>query len=539
MHFRDICIHKFKGIDNFELNGLEKINVILGKNNTCKSSILHALAVLGSSLNTPTQSSSHFHLKRKIHELFPEPDNFKIKFRTTVDYKPRLYTFSIHDFNAKFVHNSPDIQFEIKSTYGDQAETNYDPRSIAKQFTTIYIEPSFNSGNVLSTARPPREILENFKTTHINDYSGLELLYALKQHSEFEESQYQKENYDRIINSILKYFPDITDLQCALNIENVAVLNYKEEGMVRPLDIIYSGTGLRTFLEILIKIEISQAKIVLLDEPEKGLHPDQQRKLMEVLIEYAEDKNIQFFITSHSHVFLNYPDNVTFYRAFKDVNGRSVSKIEADSLETVIYDLGLRASDLFNSDICLLVEGATDVVFFEHIIRTLYKEDFKNCSVCIQQYGGGAALGIIDGSIHISNLTPNQTHTFWIHDRDARPDAISDSNATKFINRIKSANSDGHILSKREIEFYFPIEVHVAAQETDKSKEVKTIEIFNGSQEASYDKSAKPDAVCVPSGIKLRRLLKKHLTSKEQLDQEIREIIENTLLVWKKQIVSD
>ena len=56
--------------------------------------------------------------------------------------------------------------------------------------------------------------------------------------------------------------------------------------------------------------------------------------------------------------------------------------------------MGIRPSDVFNQDICLLVEGATEIIFFEHVIRNLYQDEFKNLAVGIIQYAGGAAEGI-------------------------------------------------------------------------------------------------------------------------------------------------
>ncbi len=73
-------------------------------------------------------------------------------------------------------------------------------------------------------------------------------------------------------------------------------------------------------------------------------------------------------------------------------------------------DLGLRPSDVLNQDMCLLLEGANDVIFFEHVIRTLYAAEFLKVGVAILQYGGGAAEGIVAGTINVANIVPAQRY---------------------------------------------------------------------------------------------------------------------------------
>jgi hypothetical protein len=177
------------------------------------------------------------------------------------------------------------------------------------------------------------------------------------------------------------------------------------------------------------------------------------------------------------------------------------------------------------------------VVFFEHILRVLYREEFENIAVGILQYGGSSADGIIKGDIGVSNIAPAQPYTFWIRDRDAPPTEPPSSASTKFSNALKRNNLSCHILKKREIEFYFPKEVLEAAQNRDPSKVASVMAILNGSQEDKFRELASADGVCVPSGKHLRALLRDYLTEKSQLDTEIREIIEGTLLSWKDELL--
>jgi len=59
------------------------------------------------------------------------------------------------------------------------------------------------------------------------------------------------------------------------------------------------------------------------------------------------------------------------HRSYERLTSTPVPK---DAIHTLLSDLGIRPSDVFNQDICLLVEGSSDVIFFEHVIHNLYKK---------------------------------------------------------------------------------------------------------------------------------------------------------------------
>jgi Predicted ATP-dependent endonuclease of the OLD family len=283
---------------------------------------------------------------------------------------------------------------------------------------------------------------------------------------------------------------------------------------------------------------MSRAQVVLLDEPELGLHPDLQRRFIEYLRKLADEKNLQFFLATHSQVLLNYADTMTFFRITNTKGKRVTSKVPNEGIHVLMSDLGIRPSDVFNQDLCLLVEGSTDVVFFEHVIRTLYKKEFEKVAVGVIQYGGGSASGIANGTIDVSNIVPAQKYTFWTHDRDAKPTDPPAADAKAFSDKLASIGLECRIWSKRSIEWYFPEQIHVEAQNGDGAKETATRAILNGDQSKSYRDAAAPHAVCTPRGKKLRQLLQKHLTDKNQLDKEIQAIVEK-LITWKKEIFAE
>jgi predicted ATPase len=509
MKIKHIYIKNFKGLRDIKVENCADLNAFVGKNNSGKSSILHAIDI--ASLAISVGSWNNFQPKLEIKDLINV----------------------IGDFEIKFIYED-DTETVVKSTQG------YDPEFTNRQATSpkgILILPDVGFGMLTRQHRTPQWVISQIEAKNFQNVNALEILYAIKFYAYRNERNLTPANYQSILTEISNYFPDILNLNSDRTEHDIATLTYEEYG--KRLDILYSGTGLKHFLDILVKITLSGANIVMLDEPELGLHPDLQRRFIEYLQQLSVSKGLQIFIGSHSQVILNYAESIKFYRVINNIGNREIIPVEKEAVHTVLSDLGIRPSDIFNQDICLLVEGASEIIFFEHIIRRLYKDDFEKISVGIIQYGGDAAAGIISGTIDISNIVSSQEYLLWMRDRDARPVDVPSSASTRFKNAIQENGYDCIILNKREIEYYYPLIVHTSAQQGNAQKVQATSAIYNGEQNTKYRTAAATNNVCVPNGNYLKQLLITHLTNKNQLDQEIRAIIEQTLIPWEKEILGE
>lgn len=509
MKLQSIYIKNFKGLKDIKVEECAAINAFVGKNNSGKSSILHAIDITCLAISAGNWNA--FQPKLEIRDLINDVGNFEIKVKYDDGRETTVKTGE--DFYPQFTNRQ-----------------NNSPKS-------ILILPDVGFGMLTRHHRTPQWVIQQIEGKHYQNVNALEILYAIKFYALRNERGLTPDSYHSILAEISNYFPDIKNLNSDRTEHDIATLTYEEYG--KRLDILYSGTGLKHFLDILIKITLSGAKIVLLDEPELGLHPDLQRRFIDYLHQLSVDKDIQIFIGTHSQVILNYAETIKFYRVLNNAGERQILPVDKEAVHTVLSDLGIRPSDLFNQDLCLLVEGASEIVFFEHVIRNLYKADFEKIAVGIIQYGGGAAEGIVSGAIDISNIVPSQKYLLWLRDRDARPTDNPSLQSTKFKNKINQYGYECVILDKREIEYYYPENVHVVAQQGDAAKELATKGILHGDQRSKYRTAAEALSVCVPNGKYLKKLLAAHLTDKNQLDQHIRDIIEQKLIPWKKEILGE
>jgi hypothetical protein len=136
----------------------------------------------------------------------------------------------------------------------------------------------------------------------------------------------------------------------------------------------------------------------------------------------------------------------------------------------------------------------------------------------------------------VENIVPGRGFRLWIRDRDSSPKNHPATISTKFKNALKKNGESCYILKKREIEFYFPEAVHVEAQQGDTNKEQAVLAILNGDQSDKFENLAKAEHCTVARGKNLRNLLQEHLR-RDNLDPEIRHLVEETLVPWHREIL--
>lgn len=124
------------------------------------------------------------------------------------------------------------------------------------------------------------------------------------------------------------------------------------------------GLGLQDLLILLyFSIEPTNS-IILIEEPENHIHPEIQRRLIRFL---SEETNKQYFIATHSNIFLNttYANRIFF----TSIEKGEVKVSDATKRTEILNELGYSASDNLVSDLIILVEGPTDTPIIEEYLK--------------------------------------------------------------------------------------------------------------------------------------------------------------------------
>ena len=144
-----------------------------------------------------------------------------------------------------------------------------------------------------------------------------------------------------------------------------------------------TGHGIKTILLVLIAIHLRSDKkplseyIFCFEELEDNLHPSLLRKLLSYLKDVAEKENCVFFLTTHSSIMIdtfNDDENAQILHVTHDGTKSSVKTVKTffDG-HNVLKDLGVRASDLLQSNGVIWVEGPSDKIYINRWIE-LYSD---------------------------------------------------------------------------------------------------------------------------------------------------------------------
>jgi predicted ATPase len=345
-----VNIGRFKNIEKAILE-LDPINVLVGSNNSGKSSILQAIQFAVSvAQTTSTLENAKWYLSG------PKADRLQTSISpTNLIYSPLrdVYALALN----RDLREDEDYAIRVHFEEGDSGDVS---EIIVKKGRNrnIAIEISGNKlGQKLQSIEEPFSIFvpglagipafEEYKTPITvrkaaarGDANNVfrNVLYLLNK---------DKANWDRFIEDLRYIFPEI-ELNVDFNpdFDEYININIKLNEELLPIDA--AGTGVLQAIQILSYINVYKPKLLLLDEPDSHLHPSNQRKLINMLINLAEDRGIQLILSTHSRHII---DELQGHAKMHWVrNGGIADKGDFDELK-VLLDIGaLDKGDLLFQD---------------------------------------------------------------------------------------------------------------------------------------------------------------------------------------------
>lgn len=145
-----------------------------------------------------------------------------------------------------------------------------------------------------------------------------------------------KDTWATFIDDLRKLFPDINIdvIYEAQTDEYIMVYVDTESGRI-PVEL--AGTGVLQSVQILAYVHYFHPSVILLDEPDSHLHPNNQRLLCKLLQGVAEERDTQVFLTTHSrHVV----DALSGQATFLWVRSGTVEAMKEDHDLAVLLDIG-------------------------------------------------------------------------------------------------------------------------------------------------------------------------------------------------------
>jgi AAA15 family ATPase/GTPase len=335
-------IKNFKNFKSLELNDLERVNLIIGKNNSGKSSLLEAILLhnmniasiipIIKSKNTDLLSVTDFkHIIQAFFNNFntKEPIDligfFENNKKVSVSFRLLEKEEEIEKINIKI-----DLKQDISSLYPKQPyvlQAEYKENGNIKDFYLVF----FSLGKLMPSSIPvPKFPLFFLPTSFRTSISQEVALY----------SQLRSENYqDKIIKYLRIIEPEINSIEI-LTLTGEPAL-YGDVGLDKPILLSFLGEGMSRLTNILLAIGVSKNGVILIDEIENGFHYSVLKDVWKAISEMAREFNVQIFATTHSYECIQ-----NAHLAFKESDVYDFRVIRLDKIDDQVKPVVMNQEDL-------------------------------------------------------------------------------------------------------------------------------------------------------------------------------------------------
>jgi len=115
---------------------------------------------------------------------------------------------------------------------------------------------------------------------------------------------------------------------------------------------------------------------MIIDEPELHLHPQMQKKFIDMIDAMSDKWKMQFIVATHSPVMINEKNISHVYKCSKKNSGTVIhnppSKLFGSDEANLIHMLKFgNVAKIFFVDTIIMVEGETDAYFFDYYLQHL------------------------------------------------------------------------------------------------------------------------------------------------------------------------
>jgi putative ATP-dependent endonuclease of OLD family len=377
-------ISKFRSIEKGVFN-LNKVNAIVGQNNSGKSALMRAL----NSFFNPQLEIEHFNNDTNLYTSKRSVPRITITFNS-IPNKPIYQPFLI---NGKITLKQEYNKKSKKLIYN--AVNNGNIAISDQQIIEIFEDIQFvlipterhaknNTDNEISVLR---KLLDTFFSTHtakrdtltpkVKEAFNYFQKNALSKVSSGIENKYLASKGLKV--SIDSRFPLSYDL-----FVNDLSIKIKEDDKEFKLE--ECGSGIQSLVSISIYKYLAELNhtnfIIGIEEPEINLHPQAQKELVFTLLEEANANNIQIVCTSHSTVLIDQLEHsdIILVRKEKDLKRKFKTTIhqispnfwQQNDIEIIQYDKfhKFRNSEFFFANHVMITESPIDSEVFRTLLAT-------------------------------------------------------------------------------------------------------------------------------------------------------------------------
>ncbi len=347
---RDLNIKNYRCFEDFYVDGLAQVNLIVGDNNSGKTSLLEAIYILMNQDKTHDLEKAFADIFKSRNEFFNVIEesiiddslfirNKRLSINYVTDYlfynfnQKNLICIYSEEEKAKVVNILPDNSHfyliynkqEKKDDYGEFIGIFNNTTGKIK-FIPLDLESS-NNPDLLTLLKSPLIKRDLPRNSEKNDSKIILCKLISTRAKSYEEvanlwdkiSMTPKEK--RIIEALNIIHPEIERIGFTVSRGiNQIRLKLKDKDQLIPIGSL--GEGINKILTLAMFTVTSENGVLLIDEIETGLHYKAQTDMWRLLIKTAQELNVQIFATTHSWDCI-----CAFQEALEDIEDQSVGKL--------------------------------------------------------------------------------------------------------------------------------------------------------------------------------------------------------------------
>jgi len=461
MYITRLKAYNFKKYKNLDITFKRDLNVIIGENESGKSTILQAIDILLSGSRNKVESIGLEYLFNDgtIQDFFNDK-----KIGTLPKLKLEIYFDNIDDAEYWGVNNTEEAKaFGISLICEPRDDVSKEISEILKQADNNFPFEFYNISFFKFGGAPYMGFTRKFKHILI-DHSSINNEYATNTYiktlytSSVETTQkhihsnhYRKVKSD-FKNTILKDINDkIPDKKYEFSLKSHSKLGLEGDLTIveNNIDILHRGKGRQCFIktEFALSKNENELDFILLEEPENHL----SHLNMHILIERInQSKNKQLFIATHSNLISSRLDlrNAIFVNTSNDIN-LNLSQLTAETAEFFIKAPNKNLLEFILSSKVVLVEGDAEFILTEKFFEAQYGCKPFQLGIHIISVGGKSFKRYIE----VANLL--EIKTAVIRDNDGSYDDNITENYKNYISDFAQIFAEAdNSLNTFEIVFY-------------------------------------------------------------------------------------
>jgi predicted ATPase len=380
-----VKIHNFKVFGEEETIELDQPTVLIGPNNSGKTTTLQALALwsigikrwyeakgsskglknLSSGINrleiiqVPVQEARYFWKNTEIRKgstnYIPLDISVGLEFKGIVEECKLTFTH----YTPEVIYCSPDKDlYENKELLSYASSLNIEilyPMSGITTEETLLPEGRIN---VLIGEGKTAEVLRN-------------LCYQITEKDKTNKTK----DWDKVKSLVVKLF-HIELIEPFFNKTRGSIeLKYRTDTIKNPLDISASGRGQQQMLLLIAYIFAHKNSIILLDEPDAHLEILRQKQVFTILRELADKNSNQIIMATHSEVILEEAADTNLIML---MDGNAVNLAEKKDIKAALKNFGIEhyyKAKLKKS--IFYIEGSTDWLILKEFAKILQHNAFN------------------------------------------------------------------------------------------------------------------------------------------------------------------